>query len=797
MCDQSIGKSYTINEFFQNHNKICIPILQRDYAQGRPDKGYIREAFLKEIYETVNSWEYKTLTLDFVYGYSKDNCFYPLDGQQRLTTMWLVYWYLALKAGKLAEEKENLSKFTYETRKSSRQFCEALCKEEIVSREKGIVNYLTDQAWFYAEWKKDPTIQSMLRMIGGTGEKDGIEPVFQGAAKNSNKWGTLLQRFQERVSFYVLNIQGALLPEETADQLYVKMNARGKALTDFENFKADFIWKLQKDDKNLAFSISQKLDNAWNDIFWRSTNAGETDGVTDEIFFAFINRFCFSQLCVAKKNNDYVINTENTKLIEDIANEEDVTDVKKKQQINDLSKDEKKVLLYYDYLSNDHQISYESFAPYESILIPENVEKLDRVLNGIDKYQKEIEDSLQRVNRVVKRRLSDKFSEYRVIPSYQLDASAKKIFKKDKAGNHVGEIKETSLKERIYLYAICKYFEIIQSFQADHFEDWIRFSRNVIENAGISSQSAMISCMRKLDELGDHSDDIIGYLDSLSVTSGKSEMEKQIAEEIEKAKQVMHPKDRRIDWKEEIKKAEDHAFFCGCIRFLYAPDDITPDGWSIFSKKFETAKQYFRGNEVKWDFVKGFARQFHQFEDVWDKLIFHMIGWQERGDSWLEILCDPNLAKQVNAMLKDPTALPTVNLSTSPTPYEKFVSSNTFESVVKKTGIMSSKADLRISRYNNAWALYKKSAQDDKMYFDQDGFHRNEFLRRLTQQDSNYNMDDSQVFTPDEGYYWGEDIKIKYQSKIYVWRFEDYVNMSAKGQIVDYETIKGKLATIL
>ena len=49
-----------------------------------------------------------------------------------------------------------------------------------------IVEFITRQTWFYSAWKQDPTIQSMLRMLGGTkinnkkGEDiiDGIEELF-------------------------------------------------------------------------------------------------------------------------------------------------------------------------------------------------------------------------------------------------------------------------------------------------------------------------------------------------------------------------------------------------------------------------------------------------------------------------------------------------------------------------------------------------------------------------------------------------------------------------------------------
>ena len=51
----------------------------------------------------------------------------PIDGQQRLTTLFLLHWYFAVKENKLSEEvKGVLRKFTYETRLSSRDFCAGL-----------------------------------------------------------------------------------------------------------------------------------------------------------------------------------------------------------------------------------------------------------------------------------------------------------------------------------------------------------------------------------------------------------------------------------------------------------------------------------------------------------------------------------------------------------------------------------------------------------------------------------------------------------------------------------------------
>ena len=88
-------------------NAIVIPIIQRDYAQGRTNDEVrqIRESFLKKIFKVLDNGNEK-LELDFIYGSlekPKDislkdvdyENFVPLDGQQRLTTLFLLHWFLA------------------------------------------------------------------------------------------------------------------------------------------------------------------------------------------------------------------------------------------------------------------------------------------------------------------------------------------------------------------------------------------------------------------------------------------------------------------------------------------------------------------------------------------------------------------------------------------------------------------------------------------------------------------------------------------------------------------------------
>jgi uncharacterized protein with ParB-like and HNH nuclease domain len=104
--------------------KIEIPIVQRDYAQGRKDVGInrIRDKFLATLLQAITSM--KKITLDFIYGdISKDGVLTPFDGQQRLTTLFLLYWYSAKKENIDAKEYDFLYCFTYATRFSSRDFC--------------------------------------------------------------------------------------------------------------------------------------------------------------------------------------------------------------------------------------------------------------------------------------------------------------------------------------------------------------------------------------------------------------------------------------------------------------------------------------------------------------------------------------------------------------------------------------------------------------------------------------------------------------------------------------------------
>lgn len=258
--------------------RIIIPIIQRDYAQGRdnPDVARVRERFIAALYKAVTE---NPITLDFVYGdIDKEGNMTPLDGQQRLTTLFLLHWYAA-KKGNVKDDYGFLEKFSYETRYSARSFCHELVNYNPEFKEKGLSKEIIDQAWFPLDWKNDPTISSMLVML------DEIHNWFKDV---TDLWSKLKEGC---ITFYFLPIKDMGL----TDELYIKMNSRGKPLTLFEHFKAELEREIRNIDDELANKIMRKIDIDWTDLLWkyRNSNTGSLDdNIIDDEFLRYFRFIC-------------------------------------------------------------------------------------------------------------------------------------------------------------------------------------------------------------------------------------------------------------------------------------------------------------------------------------------------------------------------------------------------------------------------------------------------------------------------------------------------------------------------
>ncbi len=211
---------------------IKIPIIQRDYAQGRPTPvaKEVREQFLKDLFQALSAK--KKLHLDFIYGIyeekGEDRFFIPIDGQQRLTLLYLLHWYFSKK------EKVSSPYFpslTYETRIGAREFCKLLPSlDEIDFSRDSITSQIKNHKSFIPYWEYDPTVSSMLVVL------DDIH-------KKAKEYPNVTFKDLEKITYEVFDLKD--FGEVKAEELYRKINSRGKLLTPLENFKA-MIVKLAK-----------------------------------------------------------------------------------------------------------------------------------------------------------------------------------------------------------------------------------------------------------------------------------------------------------------------------------------------------------------------------------------------------------------------------------------------------------------------------------------------------------------------------------------------------------------------
>lgn len=140
--------------------------------------------------------------IDFVYGdIDNKGVMTPLDGQQRLTTLFLLHWFAAKKENISWDEYSFLENFSYETRYSARDFCAELVKFTPSFSEK-ISEEIVNQVWFPLDWKKDPTISSMLVMLDSINEQFCEVPSIWEQLKNN------------AITFYFLPIKDMGLTDE-------------------------------------------------------------------------------------------------------------------------------------------------------------------------------------------------------------------------------------------------------------------------------------------------------------------------------------------------------------------------------------------------------------------------------------------------------------------------------------------------------------------------------------------------------------------------------------------------------
>ena len=583
-----------IFSFYQLISKyqIEIPIIQRDYAQGRDNTkaADVRKSLVEKMKIAVEG-EGKTLFFDFVYGRVDANKFIPFDGQQRLTSLFLFHKYVFEKCQSESDCRHNgkclckeiLKRFSYATRQSSREFCEKLVQENVIpSDDKKVSENIKNLSWFYPDWKKDPTIIGMLTML------DEIHNQMNGKKNFKLFAEKLTSGCNCPITFHFVDMGEHKLSDET----YVKMNARGKQLTPFENFKASLEQYLEEKKEQELLSrlkgkfdeLKQKyigIDGSWLDLFWKVTNKEkqENDGkeLPDSLMMSFFNRH-FMNVWRCWYANNSKTKKERESLSEERKNEQKIWD--------DFNSRIQKEMPFYP--SKEYFVSFEIYSFVMNKCGADNC--LTPIFNICDTlYAKE--DDIKIDCQAVWNREEERWNLYQ--------------------GNKNNDNRET-YPSRVAFYSLMKYFE--SNVDISQLDQWMRIVWNIIENSTIDSEDTYHAALKLINELSEHSHAIYQYLSSPDANKIQSKhAEDQVKEEIAKAKQILDEDGNRrryeghckkedgsnyLTWEEIIIDAEKYAFFKGAIRFLFTDEKGEID-WNDFDTKWGNAKKYFDENGVK------------------------------------------------------------------------------------------------------------------------------------------------------------------------------------------------------
>ncbi len=112
------GETYNLSEFFSGERKIIIPDLQRDYCWGdsihTTEKKELVSDFIRNLLELFETASTQTISLGMIYGYEEPiNHIQLCDGQQRITTLFLLLGILNKHSGNNAFKHYLISNFEY------------------------------------------------------------------------------------------------------------------------------------------------------------------------------------------------------------------------------------------------------------------------------------------------------------------------------------------------------------------------------------------------------------------------------------------------------------------------------------------------------------------------------------------------------------------------------------------------------------------------------------------------------------------------------------------------------------
>lgn len=237
--------------------ELIIPEIQRDYVWG--DNELVIKRFINNI---KNMKDNEELDIGFFYSYKIYENFNALiDGQQRITTLILLSWYVGV-------DNTKLNNFKFKVRENSNNFLEKLLEQksaEIPAIDgKKISDKIKNSIWYKRIWDNDPTVKSILNAL------DVIDKELDNEKEN-------IKNKIDNIKFSCIEAGDRRLETE-----YILLNKRGVNLTNSEQLKAILTEDIENKNEWL-----EKWEKDWQDILWecKGENIYNTDNIWNAVLY--------------------------------------------------------------------------------------------------------------------------------------------------------------------------------------------------------------------------------------------------------------------------------------------------------------------------------------------------------------------------------------------------------------------------------------------------------------------------------------------------------------------------------
>lgn len=278
-----VGSGTISNETYslRKLSNILIPDFQRAYAQGRntPQSREIIGNFITDVRNALLC-SASPLSLDFIYGRKNNRFFEPYDGQQRLTTLFLVHLYILRKTDCVLNKNQAWKgfKLSYRTSIEAGRFVEAISdnNNQIFFKQNDTwkLCHLESQLYVDSQMLEDDTVKNMLRTLSVIDEKLGDIKAEEAVKALDNITFSLYEN----------------LPDDNPEVFYLKTNTRGLPLTPFENFRSKYESYLKGNNKDTAsLSVTRDRMNKYFNWFYSPEDRKLPDEKLMNLFVSYFS----------------------------------------------------------------------------------------------------------------------------------------------------------------------------------------------------------------------------------------------------------------------------------------------------------------------------------------------------------------------------------------------------------------------------------------------------------------------------------------------------------------------------